>query len=106
MPYADRIGFRAGTCHEFAPFHLLDRRPLRLRERPLQVMDGTLFEYMTLAPDAALEAVAAVARECRRYGWTLSLLWHNSSLPSARQKRWYEALVASVARTAPTRAGT
>lgn len=104
MAYADRIGFRAGTCHEFAPFHLLDRRPLRLRKRPLHVMDGTLFEYMTLAPDAPLEAVAAVAREC--YGGTFSLRWHNSSLPSARQKRWCEALVGSVAAAAPTRAGT
>jgi peptidoglycan/xylan/chitin deacetylase (PgdA/CDA1 family) len=96
LGYADRIGFRAGTCHEFAPFHLLDRRPLRLRERPLHVMDGTLFEYMRLSPDAALENVIGLARECRRYGGTLSLLWHNSSLPTARQKRWYENLVGTL----------
>jgi hypothetical protein len=105
LAYADAIGFRAGTCHEFPAFHLLERRPLRLQERPLHVMDATLFEYMKLAPDAAFETVAAVAGECRRYGGTLSLLWHNSSLPSARQKRWYEALVASVA-VVPTWART
>jgi hypothetical protein len=97
LAYADRIGFRAGTCHEFSPFHLLDRRTLRLRERPLHVMDGTLFEYMTLSPDTAFESVIAVARECRRYGGTLALLWHNSSLPTARQKRWYEELAGAVA---------
>jgi hypothetical protein len=93
LGYADRIGFRAGTCHEFRPFHLLDRRPLTLRERPLHVMDGALFEYMKLSPDRALESVTAMARECRRFGGTLSLLWHNSSLPTARQRRWYENLV-------------
>jgi hypothetical protein len=103
--YADRIGFRAGTCHEFPPFHLLERRPLRLRERPLHVMDRTLFEYMKLSPDAAFERVIALCRECRRYGGTLSILWHNSSLPTARQKRWYESLVASVTGDAATRAG-
>ena len=96
LAYADRIGFRAGTCHEFRPFHLLDRRPLRLRERPLHVMDATLFEYMKLSPDTAFESVMAVARECRRYGGTLSILWHNSSLPTTRQKRWYEELTGAV----------
>jgi hypothetical protein len=96
LGYADRIGFRAGTSYEFAPFHLLERRPLRLRERPLQVMDGTLFEYMGLSPDTAFESVIEVARAWRRYGGTLSLLWHNSSLPTARQKRWYEELAAAV----------
>jgi hypothetical protein len=106
LGYADDIGFRAGTCHEFPAFHLLERRPLRLQERPLHVMDVTLFDRMKLAPDAALEAVAALARECRRYGGTLSLLWHNSSLAGDRQKRWYDALIASVAGAAPTRAGT
>jgi hypothetical protein len=105
LGYADRIGFRAGTCHEFPTFHLLERRPLRLRERPLHVMDGTLFEYMRLSPDAAFENLLAVARECRRYGGTLSVLWHNSSLPTTRQKRWYKTLVASVAEFGPTRAG-
>jgi hypothetical protein len=104
LGYADRIGFRAGTCHEFPTFHLLERRPLRLRERPLHVMDGTLFEYMKLSPDEAFENVLAVARECRRYGGTLSLLWHNSSLPTTRQKRWYETLVARVTDSDPTRA--
>jgi hypothetical protein len=95
--YADRIGFRAGTCHEFRPFHLLERRPLRLRERPLHVMDGTLFDYMKLSPEVASQRVLELARECRRYGGTFSLLCHNSSLPTAAQKRWYETLVAAVA---------
>ena len=94
--YADAIGFRAGTCHEFGAFQLIERRPLRLRERPLHVMDATLFEYMRLSPETAFERSLAVARACRRYGGRFSLLWHNSSLPTARQKRWYEKLVGAV----------
>jgi hypothetical protein len=94
--FPDAIGFRAGTCHDYRAFDLLERRPLQLREHPLHVMDITLTQYLRLSPEAALAAVAEVARECRRHNGTLRLLWHNSSLPSARQQRWYQALVDTV----------
>jgi hypothetical protein len=99
LAFADRVGFRAGTCHEYRAYHLLERRPLRLRERPFQVMDATVFEYMALSPEAAHEAIVALARECRRYGGILSLLWHNSALMTGRRKRWYEQLVQEVSTT-------
>jgi hypothetical protein len=95
--FADRIGFRAGTCHEFPAFHLHERRALRLRERPLLVMDRTLFDYMRLGPQDAEEAVLEVARECRRAKGTLTLLWHNSTLPTAAQRRWYASLTDALA---------
>jgi hypothetical protein len=97
LGHADRIGFRAGTCHAFRTFHLLERRTLQLRERPFQVMDGTLFQYMGLSPDAALEQVLVLVRQCRRYGGTFSLLWHNNAVQAGRQKRWYERLVGAIA---------
>ena len=97
LGFADRIGFRAGSCHAFRTFDVVRRRPLRLSERPLHVMDGTLFEYMALAPDAAREQALAVAGECRRHRGTLSLLWHNDVLMTSRRRRWYEELVAAVA---------
>jgi hypothetical protein len=97
LGYADAIGFRTGTCHAFPAFHLLERRPLRLRERPFQVMDRTLFQYMALSPEAALERVLPIVEQCRRHGGTFSVLWHNSVLMSAREKRWYEQLVAAAA---------
>jgi len=59
-------------------------------------MDRTLFEYVGLAPDPAHAAVVELARECRRFGGILSLLWHNNVLLTARQKRWYERLVSAV----------
>ena len=97
LGHVDRIGFRAGTCHAFRTYHLLERRSLRLRERPFQVMDGTLFQYMGLSPEAALERVLPLVGQCRRHGGTFSVLWHNSVLPTARDKRWYEQLVGAIA---------
>lgn len=98
LAYADQVGFRAGTCHEYRAFHLVERRPLRLRERPFQVMDRTVSAYMGLSPGAARDAILALAAECRRYGGTLSLLWHNNVLLTAREKRWYEQLVTAVSK--------
>jgi hypothetical protein len=95
--FAEAAGFRFGTCHEFRAFHLRQRRPLRLQERPLIVMDCSLSDYMKLKPDAAFEKVLTLANECRRYGGTLTLLWHNSSLPSKSQQRRYEQLTDAVA---------
>jgi hypothetical protein len=40
----------------------------------------------------------AVAGECRRFGGTLGILWHNDEvLRSARDKRWYASLVEALA---------
>jgi len=97
LGYAEAVGFRTGTCHPYRVFDLRERRPLRLREMPFQVMDVTLLSAMALAPDAALAAVLDIAAECRRYGGRLGLLWHNNTLlRSAREKRWYEGLIAAV----------
>jgi hypothetical protein len=95
--FAERIGFRLGTSHEFPAFNLRRREPLRLRERPLLVMDRTVFDYMGLSDDEAEKAILEVAGECRRAQGTLTLLWHNSTLPMARQRRWYEGLTAALA---------
>jgi hypothetical protein len=81
-------------------FDLLERRPLRLREVPFQVMDVTLLSTMALTPDAARAAVVEIAAECRRYRGLLGILWHNNTLlRTDREKRWYEELVAAVAST-------
>jgi hypothetical protein len=97
LGYPEAVGFRTGTCHPYRVYDLRERRPLRLREMPFQVMDVTLLSAMGLAPDAAQRAVLDIAAECRRYGGRLGLLWHNNTLlRSAREKRWYEDLIAAV----------
>jgi hypothetical protein len=60
-------------------------------------MDRTLFDYMQLSTESAQETVLDVARECRRVDGTLTLLWHNSTLPTAARRRWYEGLVDALA---------
>jgi hypothetical protein len=96
--FAEAVGFRTGTCHPYRAFDLQQRRPLRLEERPFQVMDVTLLSSMGLTPDAAHAAVMEIAAQCRRHRGTLGILWHNNTLlRSEREKRFYQALVAAVA---------
>jgi hypothetical protein len=97
LAYADSVGFRTGTCHEYGAFDLIGRRPLRLREHPFQIMDVTLFGYMGLDPDAAATLVESISAACRRHDGTLGILWHNDSiLRTAREKSWYRELMAAV----------
>jgi hypothetical protein len=97
VAFSEAVGFRTGTSREFTVFDLLARTPLNLVEKPFQVMDVSLFGHMALAPDDAARAVLRIAQECRRYGGTLGILWHNDEvLRTARQKRWYADLVAAV----------
>jgi Family of unknown function (DUF7033) len=91
--YAERAGFRAGTCHDYPAFDLSGRRPLLLRECPLIVMDVTLDTWMKLTPDAATQAVLDLAATCRRHQGTFTFLCHNSELQSAKRQSWYERLV-------------
>jgi hypothetical protein len=97
LAYAEAVGFRTGTCHPYRVFDLSERRALQLRERPFQVMDVTLFVYMSLSPEAARQAVMDIAGQCRRYRGSLGLLWHNNELlRTVREQRWYESLVNAV----------
>ena len=98
LAYADAVGFRTGTSREYQAFDVVGSRALALRERPFQVMDVTLFDYMGLPAGAASEAVLDIAAQCRRFRGTLGILWHNDSvLRTARQKRWYASMIEAVA---------
>ncbi|MDQ2982477.1 MAG: polysaccharide deacetylase family protein [Actinomycetota bacterium] len=88
--FADRPGFRCGTCYEFPVFDLKARRQLRLRERPLIVMESTLFDAARLRSGDALGRLRALTETCRHFDGDFILLWHNSQLLSRRQRRWYQ----------------
>jgi hypothetical protein len=100
VAFSEAVGFRTGTSREYQVFDLQARTPLDLVEKPFQVMDVSLFNHMALTPACAARAALRIARECRRHGGTLGILWHNDEvLRTAREKHWYESLIAAV--TAP-----
>lgn len=81
LSYADHVGFRCGTCHEFPIFDLEQNKVLPLTERPLVVMEGSLLgdQYMGLDFDSAQTKIEQLKKVCGKFGGSFTLLWHNSS---------------------------
>jgi hypothetical protein len=78
--YADRIGFRAGTCVPYFPWLWNENRRAALLEIPLIMMDRTITSYMGLTPDESLATLKTLMRRCQAVGGVLALLWHNNCL--------------------------
>jgi len=74
--YADKEGFRCGTGNEFSVFNILTRKKLKLKERPLVVMDSTLFDYNGYSDEVAYKKIVLM----RQYTQKCTILWHNSSV--------------------------
>jgi hypothetical protein len=101
LSFADRVGFRSGVCFEYPVFDLRARIRLKVRERPLLVMEATLFKtaspnYMAQSDEDGLATLDALRSAVGHYSGDFALLWHNSSLISAHQKALYQRVVARV----------
>jgi peptidoglycan/xylan/chitin deacetylase (PgdA/CDA1 family) len=99
--YAERVGFRSGTCRQYPVFDLRERRVLALRERPLVAMDGTLLEYMGLGLGEAGDRLRAVAGACRGAGGDAVILYHTDTLAREAMREHYRRAIADLAPTAP-----
>jgi len=95
LGFADRPGFRCGTCHAYRAYDLQGRHPLRLVERPMIAMDGTIFwkGYLDLALEDAMGTIQPLVNQCRAYGGTFGLLWHNTRLLTPKERQFYKDLV-------------
>ena len=79
LGYPEAEGFRCGICHDFPVFDLEQRKMLRLREKPLILMDVTLAQYRAYTPEEASEQIRALRKTVQKYQGDFTVLWHNSS---------------------------
>ncbi|NLA25453.1 MAG: hypothetical protein GX879_10855 [Bacteroidales bacterium] len=82
-----RTGFRAGICFEYPVFNVVSRKQLKLRERPLIVMD-TALRAECKTKEKSLERFAQHAELVKKYKGDFVLLWHNSNLSVNEWKDW------------------
>lgn len=90
LGYADRPGFRCGTCFEYPALDPLDEDTLNIRVRPLILMDDTLLSEKYLGASdliTKLSIAQALKESCKMVGGQFSLLWHNSNLISKKQRQ-------------------
>jgi len=96
LSYADRPGFRCGTCFEYPMFDAVEQRALKLRQRPLILMECSVIakRYLGLGySDKALWLMLEYRERCRQMGGNFTLLWHNSHFGNEEDKRFYEVLL-------------
>lgn len=96
LGYADRPGFRCGTCFEFPAFDIVNGKVLSLRIRPLIAMDCTVIadRYMGLgSTELAYEKFSGLRLKCKKVRGVFTLLWHNSFFSSPKDFDIYSRLI-------------
>jgi hypothetical protein len=90
--YPDRPGFRCGTCHEYPMFDLANRKPLKLLQRPLVVMESTIIGNggaLSYSDEEALYLMQRYKQICHQFDGDFTLLWHNSYFENIAAKEIY-----------------
>ena len=94
MGFAEREGFRCGTCHPFNPYNFKADKNYSFFERPLIVMDVTLLEYRKFRSSRALQILKFLYNQCLRVEGDFIFLWHNSTVYRSKKlyKKFYRFL--------------
>jgi hypothetical protein len=98
LSYADRPGFRCGTCLEYPAFDPVRKKMLNVRIRPLVAMECTVMaeRYLGLGSgDAAREKFVQLKDACRAVNGVFTLLWHNSELDTKQKRQLYASLLSA-----------
>lgn len=95
LGYAEHIGFRCGTCYEYPMYDLINRKKLRIRQRPLLLMDVSLISnrYMSLNYEDAYNEASKIVFECKKYNGDFTILWHNSELDTNEKTDLYLSIL-------------
>ena len=90
--FADKAGFRCGTCHEFWLYDCKIRRVLKVKEKPLIVMDCTIiskkYEGLGLT-SKAIDRINSLKETALKCGGDFVVLWHNDALSTTEEKQFY-----------------
>ncbi|MDK2886983.1 MAG: hypothetical protein PWP54_1563 [Thermosipho sp. (in: thermotogales)] len=80
LSYADKEGFRCGVCYPYSVFNILTRKKLKLKERPLIVMDVSFIGYQqNISMEEIEEKIVKLISKVKKYEGEFVFLWHNSS---------------------------
>lgn len=96
LGYADRPGFRCGTCFEYQAFNPMTQQILDLKIRPLIAMESSIIaeRYMGLGYSKSAENKFIDLKEkCSLLKGTFTLLWHNSFFQNKESFELYSRII-------------
>lgn len=89
LSFSDKEGFRCGVCYEYSVFNILTREKLRLKEKPLIVMDGSFVTYQpTISAEEMENKINELISKVKKYKGEFVFLWHNSSFTVGQWKKY------------------
>ncbi len=94
--FADAPGFRYGTSRPSTMWSWQKKAPLKIKQRPLVVMDGSVIDecYLGLSyTDEALNLMLTLKRRALQFGGDFTLVWHNSHFMTAKDREYFEAII-------------
>lgn len=94
--YPDVVGFRYGVCYEFSMFDFINRKKLKLKQRPLIVMECSVIDeqYMHIInTNDIIDTIKGLKIKCFKYDGFFSMLWHNNNLKTLKNKSIFRDIV-------------
>ncbi len=96
LSFADKSGFRCGTCHPFPMYDLLNRKPLKVIQRPLINMESTIIapRYEGLGySKLTLERFNYFKNIVKDNNGEYVLLWHNTHFENELDESIYSNII-------------
>ena len=92
LSFAEKAGFRCGICYEYPVFNLQNRTLLKLRERPLIVMECSVLGSSKKYEDA-FDVIKMLKENCRIFNGNFTLLWHNHRFVDPEELDLYKSII-------------
>lgn len=80
LGFAEREGFRCGTCHPYPLYDLRNDAPTAIIEHPLIAMDMTFIRYRQNDTAQTLKKIRQLKALCDSAEGDFVLLWHNTTV--------------------------
>jgi len=89
LSFADKEGFRCGVCYEYSVFNILTRQKLKLKEKPLIIMDSSFATYQKNINSIEMKnKIKLLINKVEKYNGEFVFLWHNSSFNTIQWKKY------------------
>lgn len=94
IAYSSMTGFKSGVCYEYRMYDLVNRKPLKLKQRPLIVMDYPIIHDESLGySEASLNRYLYFKEVCKKFNGDFTLLWHNSFFIHESDRKFYLEII-------------